>query len=128
MTLPYRGLRARIESVRKRRRASDNVAGRPSLLPTRFFRLIEFQTSRIDDVRALHRRWLNETACTVAATSMHMAGDCDRHNRYVWILEFPSREDAACIDALEETPYVAEQLSKLADGPAVVRNLDALGG
>ena len=57
---------------------------------------------------------------------MNLTRDCDRHNRYVWVVEFPSREDAARSDDLEETRYITEQLLKLADGPAVVRNLDVL--
>ena len=57
---------------------------------------------------------------------MRVTKDRDRHNRYVWMIEFPSHEHALHSDALEDTQYIAEQLMKLADGPAVLRNLDVL--
>ena len=59
---------------------------------------------------------------------MNITKDRDRQNRYVWMIEFPSHEHAVRSDALEETQFVAEQLMKLADGPAVFRNLDVLDG
>ena len=113
--------------MRRRRRTSDNAgAGDRAVEPTRFVRLIEFQTTRIDEVRALERQWRDATEGTGVATAMSITKDCDRHNRYVWMVEFPSREHAARSDELEETRYMAEQLVKLADGPAVFRNLDVL--
>ena len=57
---------------------------------------------------------------------MSITKDCDGHNRYVWVIEFPSYEHAALSAESEETRYIAEQLMKLADGPAVFRNLEVL--
>jgi hypothetical protein len=113
--------------VRRSRRTSEKVvAGARDVHSTRFVRLIEFQTTRVDEVRALERQWRDATEGTGTATAMSITKDRDRHNRYVWMVEFPSYEHAARSDELEETRYIAEQLMKLADGPAVFRNLDVL--
>jgi hypothetical protein len=115
--------------VRRSRRTRDQqLSGDPDTRPTRFVQLIEFQTTRIDEVRALERQWRDVTEGAGTATSMSVTKDRDRHNRYVWMIEFPSHEHAARSDELEETRYIAEQLMKLADGPAVFRNLDVLDG
>jgi len=125
--LPIYRLRARIEAVRKWRRSSDKPpTGDRRTGPTRFVQLIEFETSRIDDVLALECRWRDSIADIGTAVTMSVTKDRDRHNRYVWMIEFPSHEHAARHDELEETRYIAEQLMKLADGPAVFRNLDVL--
>ncbi len=113
--------------MRLRRRASHGqIDGAQARRSTRFVQLIEFQTSRIDDVRALERQWREATAASGSRAAMSIAKDRDRQNRYVWMVEFPSREHAARSGDMEETAVVAEQLMKLADGPAVVRNLDVL--
>ena len=57
---------------------------------------------------------------------MSITKDRDRHNRYVWMVEFASHEHAARCNQLDETRHIAEQLMKLSDGPAVLRNLDVL--
>jgi hypothetical protein len=110
---------------RRRRNAGEQVGHEPRARPARFVRLIEFQTTRIDEVCALERQW-REAEGTGSATAMTITRDRDRQNRYVWMIEFPSREHAARSDELDETRDIAEQLMKLADGPAVFRNLDAL--
>ena len=113
---------------RGRRALGKQVSGNEDAGPGRFVQLIEFQTTRIDEVRALERRWRDAIEGAGAATAMSITKDRDRHNRYVWMIEFPSSEDAARSDELDETQYIAEQLMKLADGPAVFRNLDRLDG
>jgi hypothetical protein len=113
--------------VFRRRRTPDGlVVDNRASRPTRFVQLIEFQTSRIDEVRTLERRWREAMEATGHAPAMSITKDRDRQNRYVWMVEFRSREHAARSDELEETRYIAEQLMKLADGPAVFRNLDVL--
>jgi hypothetical protein len=113
--------------MRKSRRAlAKQLSGTPGAWPARFVQLIEFQTTRIDEVRVLERRWRDAIESAGASSAMSITKDRDRHNRYVWMIEFPSHDNAAQCDALEETGYIVEQLMKLADGPAVFRNLDVL--
>ena len=111
---------------RSRRAFGKQVSANADVRPTRFVQLIEFQTTRIEEVRELERRWRDAIEGAGTATVMSITKDRDRHNRYVWMIEFPTRELAARSDELEETQYIAEQLMKLADGPAVFRNLDVL--
>ena len=111
--------------LRRRRTSGEKRSDDPRERPTRFLRLIEFQTTRIDEVCALERQWRDAEGAG-SATAMSITRDRDRQNRYVWMIEFPSREHAARSDELEETQHITEQLMKLADGPAVLRNLDAL--
>jgi len=44
----------------------------------------------------------------------------------VWIVEFPTYEEAVRGDVLQEIERVAEKLAELADGPAVFHNLDVM--
>ena len=57
---------------------------------------------------------------------MNVTQDRDRPNTYVWMIEFPSYEDAMRNNDLAETQQIAEQMMKLTDGPAVFRNLDVI--
>jgi hypothetical protein len=125
--LPIYDLGAKICEVRKRRRPSNaQMTTDQAVSAPRFVQLIEFQTSRIDEVCALERMWREATAGTGTVCAMSISKDRDRHNRYVWMIEFLSHEYAARSDDLDETQFIAEQLLKLVDGPAVFRNLDVL--
>jgi len=52
--------------------------------------------------------------------------DRDRPNTYVLIVEFDSYEDAMKNNDMPETEKLAEGMAKLADGPAIFRNLEVL--
>jgi len=92
----------------------------------KFVQIMEFQTSRIDEVMALDQQWQETTAGKRTATAMHVTKDRDRPNTYLWMIEFPSYEDAMRNNELPETQQIAEQLAKLTDGPSVFRNLDVM--
>jgi quinol monooxygenase YgiN len=92
----------------------------------KFVQIIEFQTSRIDEIMALDSKWREATAGKRTATAMNITRDRDRPNTYVWMIEFPSYEDAMRNNDLPETQQIAEQMMKLSDGPAVFRNLDVV--
>jgi len=49
--------------------------------------------------------------------------DRDRPNTFLWMVEFPSAEDAARNNDLPETAGIAEQMSKLCDSGPIFRNL-----
>lgn len=92
----------------------------------KFVQTIEFQTSRIDEIMALDNKWREATAGKRTATAMNITKDRDRPNTYVWMIEFPSYEDAMRNNDLPETQQIADQMMKLSDGSAVFRNLDVV--
>jgi hypothetical protein len=92
----------------------------------KFVQSIEFQTSRIDEMMALDEQWREATSGKRTATTMSITKDRDRPDTYVWMIEFPSFEDAMRNNDLPETRQIAEQMMNLSDGPAVFRNLDVM--
>lgn len=92
----------------------------------KFVQTIEFQTSRIDEILALDTKWREATAGKRTATAMNITKDRDRPNTYVWMIEFPSYEDAMRNNDLPETQQIAEQMMKLSEGSAAFRNLDVM--
>jgi hypothetical protein len=91
-----------------------------------FVQIIEFTTSRADEVDALLDQWLAGTEGKRTATRGVQSLDRDRPNTYVHVVEFPSYEAAMANSELPETGEVAARLAELADGPPTFRNLDAV--
>ena len=92
----------------------------------RFVQIMEFQTSRIDEIMALDNEWRDATQGKRTATAMSITKDRDRPDTYVWMIEFPSYADAMRNNELAETQRISEQMMKLTDGPVVFRNLDLM--
>ena len=92
----------------------------------KFVQLMEFQASNIDEIRALDKQWREATAGKRTATAMTITKDRDRPNTYVWMIEFPSYEDAMRNNDLPETQQISEQMAKATDGPTTFRNLDLI--
>jgi len=90
----------------------------------RFFQIIEFTTSRIDELNAALDQWLAQTQGKRAATRGTQTRDRDRANTYVQIVEFPSYEEAMANSDLPETTEFATRLAKLCAAPPTFRNLD----
>jgi len=90
----------------------------------KFIQIIEFTTSRADELDAMLDEWLEKTQGKRTATRGVEARDRDRPNTYVQIIEFPSFEDAMANSKLPETAEVAARLAELCDGPPTFRNLD----
>jgi quinol monooxygenase YgiN len=91
-----------------------------------FVQVMEFQTSQLDQVKALDQRWRAETEGKRTATSMMITQDRDRPGTYVWIIGFPSYEAAQQNNDLPETQAIAEAMAKATDGPTSFRNLDVM--
>ena len=89
-----------------------------------FVQLIEFTTSRIDEVESLMDDWVSKTEGKRTAHRGIMAKDRDRPNTYVQVVEFPSYEEASRNSDMPETSEFAEQIAKLCDSPPAFRNLD----
>ena len=89
-----------------------------------FVQIIEFSTSRIDEVEALMEQWLKQTEGSRSAQRGTFTSDRDRPNTYVQIVEFPSYEQAMANSQLPATSEFAEQVTKLCDSAPTFRNLD----
>jgi|SRR5437764_4745163 len=90
----------------------------------RFVQIVEFQTSRPDEVEALHERFRSETEGKRTAQRVTVTQDRDRPGTVMIIAEFPSYEEAMKNSELPETQRISEQMMKLADGGPTFRNLD----
>ena len=91
-----------------------------------YVQIIEFTTSRIDEIRALDEEWVKATQGKRTATRELTCADRDNPNRYVSIVEFPSYEEAMANSELPETKAVAEKYAALCDEPPRFVNLDVL--
>jgi quinol monooxygenase YgiN len=92
----------------------------------KFIQIIEFQTTRHDEVAALEERWFKQTEGKRTLSRDLRAIDRDRPNTHVLIAEFPSYEAAMKNNDLPETREIAEQMAKLAEGEPIFRNLDVV--
>jgi len=92
----------------------------------KFIQIIEFQTSRIDEIDALEEEWRKATEGKRTSIRDYKVRDRDGKNTYMIIVEFPSYEEAMKNNELPETQRIAEGMTKLADGPAIFRNLDVI--
>jgi hypothetical protein len=91
-----------------------------------FIQIIEYKTTRIDELNAVLDGWLEATKGKRAATRGVQTKDRDATNTYVQIVEFPSYEEAMANSNLPETSEFAAKLASLCDGPPTFRNLDVL--
>ncbi|RAM36267.1 putative quinol monooxygenase [Arthrobacter globiformis] len=89
-----------------------------------FVQIIEFQTSRIDEIEALGRPSRTEGATTPTFRRITATADRDRPGTYFTIVEFDSYESAMENSNRPETSDFAAQMAALCEGPPVFRNLD----
>jgi hypothetical protein len=92
----------------------------------KFVQIIEYTTTRYDEMSKLTDEWLAATEGKRATGRAVSTKDRDRPNTYVDIVEFESYEAAMRNNDLPETSSFAEQMQKLSDGPATFRNLDLI--
>jgi hypothetical protein len=91
-----------------------------------FIQIIEYKTSRIDELDAALDGWFEATKGKRAATRGVQTKDRDATNTYLQIVEFPSYDEAMANSNLPETSEFAKKLASLCDGPPNFRNLDVL--
>ena len=89
-----------------------------------FIQIIEYRTSRIDELAELMDEWLAETEGKRSATRSTQAQDRENPGTYVQIVEFPSYEAAMENSDRPETGEFAAKMSALCDGTPTFRNLD----
>jgi hypothetical protein len=88
-----------------------------------FIQIIEYTTSRADEVKALNESW-RERFPEMGPSRVTVVADRDRANTFLAVVEFESYEAAMRNSADPATTEYAERMMALCDGPAVFRNLD----
>lgn len=87
-----------------------------------FVQIIEFNSSRIDEIRALVEEWRDPgRGLAVRGT---ITADRDRPGTYLNIVEFESLESAMENSQRPETQELAAKMGELCDGPPKFYNLD----
>lgn len=91
-----------------------------------FVQIVEFETSRIDEVKMLGEKFTSERQSsdrpyTVTVT---LTSDRDRPNHYLNIVEFPSYDVAMENSNRPETSDFAARMQELCDAPVKYHNLD----
>jgi hypothetical protein len=93
-----------------------------------FVQIIEFKTSRIDEIRALGEEMRAQRATGGASAVLRgtFAADRDRPGYYLNVIEFDSYESAMENSNRPETTEFATRMAKLCDGPPKFYNLDVM--
>jgi len=94
--------------------------------PMRFGQIVEFRTSRIDDLNAYFDSWITETQGRRIPHQAVVSKDRDAENVYLLTVEFPSRAVAMENSGRPEVGEFGAFLSSICDGPLTFRNLDVL--
>ena len=90
----------------------------------RFVQIIEYQSSRPEEIEALGRPSRTEGATAPTFRRLLSTADRDRPGTYLTIVEFDSYESAMENSGRPETSEFAAQMAALCDSPPVFRNLD----
>jgi uncharacterized protein (DUF1330 family) len=90
----------------------------------KFVQIMEFKTSRIDEVEALSKRMQEDRGDSYLASKATITEDRDRPGTYVVIIEFDSYEIAMKNSNDPETDKTTKELGTLLDGPPKFYNLD----
>ena len=90
-----------------------------------FVQIIEFTTSRIDDIRAMNDQW-RESHPDIGPLRITVTADRDRPNTYCSIVEFSSYEEAMRNSEDPQTGEWAAKMAELCDGEPTFRNLDTI--
>jgi hypothetical protein len=91
-----------------------------------FVQIIEFQTSRIEEIEELGRPPRTGGSSAPTFRRILATADRERPGTYLTILEFDSHESAMENSGRPETSEFAAKMAALCDGPPVFRNLDVL--
>jgi hypothetical protein len=89
-----------------------------------FIQLIEYRTSRWDEMDALLKQWRQDTKGRHTVEKTTICIDRSAPSRYMAIVEFPSYEAAMENSNLPETEELAEAVMAICDEPPVFHNLD----
>ncbi len=93
-----------------------------------FIQIIEYQTSKPDEMKALGEEFGALRAGEPGAADVKVVAvkDRDQENTYMTIVRFPSYEAAMENSQREDTGEMAAKMAALCDGPPTFRNLDVI--
>jgi hypothetical protein len=91
-----------------------------------FVQVIDFQTSRYDEMRKIGEEWEEAAAGTSKARRRVMCEDRDNPGHYCNIIFFDSYESAMENSNDPVTQEYSQRLMALADGPPTVFNLNVI--
>jgi len=89
-----------------------------------FVQIMEFRTSRVDELRRHVEEWEQQTEGRRRARRSVLCHDRENPGRYFNVVFFDSYDDAMANSALPETDALAKTLRDLADGAPAFYNLD----
>lgn len=91
-----------------------------------FVQLIDFRTSRRDELLELVRRWSSDATGGGTARSARLCTDRDDPGAWCLIVEFPSYDAAMQNSRRPETDAMSREFADLCDGEPVFRDLDVV--
>ena len=91
-----------------------------------FVQVIEFRSSRIDEMEGVVDEWEKATEGKRQARRRVLCKDRDIPGRYLNVVFFDSYEEAMENSSLPETDALSKKLMGLADGPPTFYNLNVL--
>jgi hypothetical protein len=91
-----------------------------------FVQIIEFRTSKLDEMRKLEDEWATAAASESTARRVITGADRDDSGRYLQVVFFDSYESAMENSNLPVTQEFAQRMMALSDGPPNFYNLDVV--
>lgn len=91
-----------------------------------FVQIIDYKTSRQDDLNQLLDRYVSQSQGKRAVTHSIVGKDRENENHYVDVVEFPSYEQAMKNSHLPETDKMFQEMVALCDGMPSFTNLDVV--
>jgi hypothetical protein len=95
------------------------------LLMGRFVQVIEWKTSKIDEVLKFLEEW-RQSHPDMGPTRVLLCGDRDNQGSYMNVVEFESYEAAMKNNEDPATQEFAQRLASLADGSPTFHNMDVV--
>jgi hypothetical protein len=92
----------------------------------KFMQIIEYRTTRFDEVNKAVDAWLAQTEGKRTTGQGFTGHDRGEPGKYIDVIVFPSYEEAMRNNDLPETQALAEKMASLCDGEATFHNLDVV--
>ncbi|MFE5495538.1 ester cyclase [Streptomyces virginiae] len=91
-----------------------------------FVQVIDYETTRFDEMNALIDRWAEQSSGRRTATHTMIGQDREARNHYVDMVEFASYEEAMKNSQLPETDRMFKEMVALCEGMPTFMNLDVV--
>jgi len=89
-----------------------------------FVQIMEFETTRIDELEALMKQYQEDRGDALLASKATLTEDRNRPGHYFAIVEFDSYDEAMKNSNDSATAEMAEKMSALLNGPQIFHDLD----